>query len=172
MIPVFHHFGLYIISNMEFLFFFDNQLVYLYRPTRKYTYQIMMTIAWVPKAQRSKSSMLRGPILVTGVRVWRSRRPLDFKSWNIWSFLKRKSFSRLRWRCTVRSAPSPGLARSNFFLEIILFCCQVSPGKSIEGLWPLKPKLRRTVTVSIEKEALKKLKPRKYKNPIGCKARF
>ena len=45
MIPVFHHCGLYIISNMEFLFFLGNQLVYLYRPTRKYTYQIIITMA-------------------------------------------------------------------------------------------------------------------------------
>ena len=43
MILVFHHCGLSIISNMEFLFFLGNQLVYLYRPTRKYTYQIIFT---------------------------------------------------------------------------------------------------------------------------------
>ena len=122
-----------------------------------YNATIMMTMAWVP----------RGPILVTGVWVWRSRRPLDFKSWNIWSFLKRKSFSRLRWRCTVRSAPSPGFCIANILLKIFrIFClkyllcelsCQVSPGQSIERLSPFKPELRRTVTVSIEaqKEALK-----------------
>ena len=38
MILVFHHCGLFIISNMEFLFFLGNQLV-----TRKYTYQIIFT---------------------------------------------------------------------------------------------------------------------------------
>ena len=74
---------------------------------------------------------------------------------------------RLRWRCTVRSAPSPGFCIANILLKIFwIFClkyllcelsCQVSPGQSIERLSPFKPKLRRTVTVSIEaqKEALK-----------------
>ena len=48
MILVFHHCGQFIISIMEFLFFLGNQLVYLYRPTQKYTYQIysMIHVIW------------------------------------------------------------------------------------------------------------------------------
>ena len=41
MIVVFHHCGLFTISN-GILVFLGNQLVYLYRPTRKYTYQIII----------------------------------------------------------------------------------------------------------------------------------
>ena len=42
MIVVFHHCGLSIISNMEFLYSWVTN--YLYRPTRKYTYQIIFII--------------------------------------------------------------------------------------------------------------------------------
>ena len=54
MIPVFHHCGLYIISNMEFLFFLGNQLVYLYRPTRKYTYQIIYLSSGDPRQREDQ----------------------------------------------------------------------------------------------------------------------
>ena len=68
MIVVFHHCGLFITSYMEFLFSWVTNLYILYRPTRKYTYQINNTklvvggVTWPPQASwNPPSSMLTSP---------------------------------------------------------------------------------------------------------------
>ena len=49
---------------MEFLFFLGNQLVYLYRPIRKYTYQIIGTSKHQHKRFNNVDDMAPGVIIL------------------------------------------------------------------------------------------------------------